>query len=448
MFRRKWSGLPADPEFPVDLSKLGSSLRSYFINEDDEVRAIDNPDNYFHFFFNRSPRWNERQRYAFNQALQYVIWERLEKLGLKKTLLPLGTSDENKPHVPIFVSSDIATKSRVVVIFGETSQDLGVLAHRVIGGPGGVAKGSMISIVSALQKQCSSPSDSAPPGIILANMGELIWYPEGKRTLSRSAFAGVPMQSAVHYTNVIENGNMVKKNSTPRMHVGHIFQEVIPHLTKDDAKIDVVVLGDSADYVEEFLDLTPMWNVWKKRISCLSIVGGLYPVWDLKDDEFVNKFLRNKARAYVVSVEPAGMVISGPDGNPKTSTFTQMGCPVFSSGEPSYTERILITGSEIILGWLQEVAMTPEGEHYANPYFHVEFADPVFDTDEPDWSQWQNPELAGQQDGNAEVQTNQDPEETGNPQGEEPKLVMLQRTEDSERNEKENMKMGQDENKN
>ncbi|KAI2781478.1 Arb2 domain-containing protein [Daldinia loculata] len=443
MFRRKWSGLPADPDFPVDLSKLG-----YFINEDDEVRAIENPDNYFHFFFNRNTRWNERQRYAMNQALQYVIWERLEKLGLKKELLPLGTSDTNKPNVPIFVSSDIATKSRVVVIFGEPVQDLGVLAHRIIGGPGGINKGSMISVVSALQKQCSSPSDSSPPGIILANMGELIWYPEGKRTLSRSAFAAAPMQSAVHYTNVIGKGNMIEKNSTARMHVGHIFQEVIPHFTKNNAKIDIIVLGGSADYVEEFLDLPLMWNAWKNRISCLAIVGGLYPVWDLKNDEFVNVFMKNKARAYITSVEPAGMVISGPEGNPKTTTFTQMGCPVFSSGEPNYTETALITGSEVILGWLQEVAMTPEGEDYTNPHFHVDFADPVFDTDEPDWSSWRNQEFVDKKDEHDEMWTEKVHEKTGDPQGEKPKLVMLQPAEDNEQTKKENVKIEQVEDKN
>ncbi|KAI8963993.1 Arb2 domain-containing protein [Daldinia sp. FL1419] len=433
MFRRKWSGLPADPDFPIDLSKLG-----YFINEDDEVRAIDNPDNYFKFFLNRNTRWNERQRYAMNLVLQRVIWERLENLGMKKELLPLGTLDTNKPHVPIFISSDIATKSRIVVIFGETTQDLGVLAHRLVSGPGGITKGSMVSIVSALQKQCSSPSDPNPPGIILANMGELIWYPEEKRTLSRTAFAAAPMQSAVHRTNAVGKDNMVEKNSTARMHVGYIFQEVIPHFTKDDAKIDVVVIGDSADYVEEFLDLPPIWNTWKKRISCLAIVGGLYPIWDLKNDEFINEFLRNKARAYITSVEPAGMVISGPEGNPNTTTFTQMGCPVFSSGEQMHIEKILITGSDLILDWLQEVAMTPQGKDYANPYYHVEFADPVFDN-EPDWSPWQKEELFGETALESKTQVEQRHEKSDNPEEEKPKLVILQRSED-EQDDKENVK--------
>lgn len=62
MFRRKWSGLPKDPSFPFDLKELG-----YFINDVDEVRAIDNPNNYFKYFINRNPRWNDRQRFSMNR---------------------------------------------------------------------------------------------------------------------------------------------------------------------------------------------------------------------------------------------------------------------------------------------------------------------------------------------------------------------------------------------
>ncbi|KAI0838293.1 Arb2 domain-containing protein [Hypoxylon sp. FL0890] len=428
MFRRKWSGLPADPQFPSDLKELG-----YFINKDDEVRAIDNPDNYFKYFLSRNPRWNDRQRFAMNQAIQKVIWERLENLGLKKELVPLGTTDLSKPHAPIFVSKDIACKSRVVVIFGETVQDLGALAHRVIGGPGGVNKGSMVSIVSALLKQRSSPSDPSPPGIILANMGELIWWPGGNRTLSRTAYDATPMKSAVHNGNTVTKKNQVPGNETFMRHVNYIFDEVIPHFVNDRAGIDVIGVGDGADTVEQYLDLFPVWETWKKRINCLALVGGLHPIWELKNEEFGNHFLRNKARAYATSIEPAGMVLSGPDGNPKTTTFTQIGCPVLSSGEPYYTELTLITGRDVILDWLQEVAMTPEGEEYVNPEFHVVFTDPVVETSGPhDWGQWQNDEPTGEKDDSEEVKIKNGLEKAGeggggNVGGEKPRLIVVER---------------------
>lgn len=226
-------------------------------------------------------------------AIQGIIWEHLENLGLKKVPLPLGTSDLTKPHVPIFISKDIAAKSRVVVIFGETAQDLGVIAHRIIGGAGGVAKGSMVSIVSKLLQQRSSPSDSSPPGIILANMGELLWWPAGNRTLSFSAFSGTPMKSAVHYGMEVTDKNKVPHNADMKEHVNYIFDEVIPHFVKDCAKIDVIGVGDSAEIVEQYLDLPAVWPQWKDRISSLSLVGGLHPVWELKNEEFANVFLRN-----------------------------------------------------------------------------------------------------------------------------------------------------------
>ncbi|KAI2462804.1 Arb2 domain-containing protein [Annulohypoxylon bovei var. microspora] len=429
MFRRKWSGLPTDPDFPSDLKQLG-----YFINEVDEVRAIDKPENYFKFFLNRNPRWNERQRFAMNLAVQGVIWERLENLGLKKELLPLGTQDPSDPHVPIFVSKDIASKSRVVIIFGETSQDLGVLAHRVIGGVGGVSKGSMVSIVSSLLKQSSSSTDLRPPGIILANTGELLWWPEGGRTLGRVAFDAVRMQSAVQSGNMITGENMVPGNGTMMRHISYMFSEVIPHFVNDAAGIDVIGVGDGADLVEVCLDYLIMEDNWKNRINCLALVGGLYPVWELKNKEFAKEFLRNKARAYATSLEPAGMVLSGPDGNPKTTTFTNQGCPVYSSGEPHYIEMTLITAHDLVLDWLQEVAMTSNNEEYLNPEYHVVFRDPAVE-DDPDWSQWQNKESTGDGENgeSEEVKAEGDPEELAKDEGkgkavaEAPRLVLVER---------------------
>jgi len=81
MFRRRWSGLPKEAEFSPDLKGLGfapihmqpnlldarahGTLR-YFINENDEIRNIENPDKYFKFFLSRNERVNERQRFGFN----------------------------------------------------------------------------------------------------------------------------------------------------------------------------------------------------------------------------------------------------------------------------------------------------------------------------------------------------------------------------------------------
>lgn len=212
---------------------------------------------------------------------------------MTKCLLPIGTKDPSKPHIPIFVSRDLPLKKRVVVIFGESLQDLGMLAHRVIGGAGGVNKGSLVSIVSELQKQHTSSTDPSPPGIILANMGELIWSPEGQRAVGRFAFDNMPAKSAVHNGNLITEKNSIEGNEKPKFHVHYIFDKVIPHFVKDNVGIDVIGVGDGADYVEQYLDLPVVWETWKKRINCLALVGGLHPVWELRSKDFATEFLKN-----------------------------------------------------------------------------------------------------------------------------------------------------------
>ncbi|KAI0169810.1 Arb2 domain-containing protein [Hypoxylon sp. FL1284] len=431
MFRRLWSDLPSDPEYPVDLEKLG-----YFINEDDEVRSIEDPNAYFKYFINRNPRWNERQRFALNQALQNEVHERLEKLDMKKCLLPIGTKDPSKPHIPIFVTRDLPIKKRIVVIFGETVQDLGMLAHRVIGSAGGVNKGSLVSVVSEIQKQRTSPTDSSPPGIILANMGELVWWPEGKRAISSSAFDYTPAKSAAHNGKLVTEENKVEFNDDAKFHVHYIFDTVIPHFVKDDVKLDIIGVGDGADYVEQYLDLPVVWERLKNRINCLALVGGLHPVWELKSEGFANEFLKNKARAYATSFEPAGIPLSGPEGNPKTTTFTDMGCPIFSSGEPHYTECTLVASAGLVLDWIQEVAMTPEGEDYANPTFEIVYADAVTADDaNQSWGQEDDGEPEGEKDGKGESQTELETmdefAEADGKGGEGPKLALLTRPGDN-----------------
>ncbi|TRX91006.1 hypothetical protein FHL15_008211 [Xylaria flabelliformis] len=368
MFVRKWSALPADPMFPSDLKGLG-----YFINKDDEVRSIENEDNYFKYFISRNMRVCERQRFAMN----HEIHKRLADLGLSRLFLPeCTTSAPSGPNVPIFVSADLAKKSRVVIIFGEIHQDLGVLAHRVLGGMGGIEKGSLVSVVKVLLQQRCSPADATAPGIILANMGELIWWPEGGRTLSKTSFDAAPMRSAAHLGNYVDpEVNYVPENETCGAHVKYIFEKVVPDFVNPTAGLDIIGLGDGADIVETYLNNNETWERIAGRINCFASVGGHFPIWELKCDG-LQEFLKDRARAYVPSLEPLGMVLSGPDGNSDTTTFTELGCPVFSAGEPLHVETLFIASHTLVLDWLQEVADTSsKTKPYKNPMFTVVYSD-------------------------------------------------------------------------
>lgn len=207
-------------------------------------------------------------------AAQDIIHARLEKEDLEKVLLPLGVSAE-EPHVPILASKDISTKSRVIVIFGDTCQMHGVLAMRVVNGRGGVDKGSMVSIVRDIKNQQCSPDDKSSPGIIIANPAELWWWPEGKRSLDFCRRSRVPMATAVHLQRLHNDRvNSIPQNEDSESHVAYVFKHVLPRLTKEDAKIDIIGIGLACQAVEAFLCLDANWEKHASgRLNALVLLG-------------------------------------------------------------------------------------------------------------------------------------------------------------------------------
>ncbi|KFA53938.1 hypothetical protein S40293_01775 [Stachybotrys chartarum IBT 40293] len=377
MFRRLWSGLPADVSFPDSLKGLGyvniaraqdtsgrlliGWVGRYFVNAEDEIRSIENADNYFKFFINRNPRINDRQRFHFDQAVEGIVHRRLEKEGLCRTLLPLGTP-ESEPHVLIFVSDDIQTKSRVVLIFGEPTNELGVIARRVAGGPGGLDKGSLVSVVRALKEQRSSTHDEACPGILLANTGETYWWPEGKRAITITGSSGVPLPSLAHRgVKYVPTLNSVPGNETAKDHVAYIFKETLSAILAKDATIDILAIGTSCELVERFLDQDANWSTWGPRLRAIALMGPVYTVEHLANEGFKD-FLEKRTCAYLVSDAPLGTPIAPPGGNPNES-IAPLGCPCFSSSEPWYTEVTLIKALVPVLGYLQRVALDPDFEN-------------------------------------------------------------------------------------
>ncbi|WQF82888.1 hypothetical protein CDEST_07902 [Colletotrichum destructivum] len=387
MFRRRWSGLPQDPMF------------SYFINEQDEIRNVENSNYYFKYYLTKNGRVNDRQRFHFNgetnllsisvsffpadfaiEAIRDIVHDRLEKEGLNKIRIPFGT-EPTSPHVPLFTSANLATASRVVVFFGEPSQDLGILALRVANGPGGVDKGSMVSVVQEFGRQSSSASDPSPPGIVLANTGELWWWPEGKKALSPVQALAVPRKSMVHHGRAFDPKiHSVPRNESPEAHVRYILDEALSVLVSPTARLDIVGIGLGADHATKALDRPDTWSLLGHRINTLSLLGSTTCIDELSHKPFM-EFLPRRARAYITDEAPILTPLAQPGGNPNTASFTQHGCTVYSSGEAHYVERILITSGGPILDWVQQVALA--GPDYRHP--EVVAVDPHMPTEE-EWA--------------------------------------------------------------
>ena len=208
-------------------------------------------------------------------AVQDIIHARLEKEGLQKILLPLGTASD-KPHVPIFASTDASTKSRVIVIFGDTSQMFGALAMRVSNGRGGIDNGSLVSIVREIKNQRCLPDNEDSPGIIIANPSELWWWPEGKRALDIPRRNRVPMSSAVHLRRLDDDRvSRIPHSETQLRHTEYMFKRVFDHLIREDVKLDIIGIGHGSDSIEDFLNREKNWvDYAAHRLNALVLLGG------------------------------------------------------------------------------------------------------------------------------------------------------------------------------
>ena len=306
-----------------------------------------------------------------------------------------------------------------MVIFGEPAQDLGILAQRVASGPGGLDRGSMVSVVRrAMTIMAGAGADEGEdgggkgkgetrPGIVLANTGQLWWWPEGGRPLTHAGRHAMPMASAVHWGRA-DGGprNEVAGNETVGAHVRCVFETVVRGLAAPGAGLHVVAVGDAADEVEAYLDGEEAWREWGPRMECLALLGGFYKAADLKCEGFkrfmrevsvartacfplgksfflsfphfsplethpaTDRPLQKRARAYIIHDDPLDFPISGPDGNPKEVAFTEFGCPVYSAGpDASLVELLLIHTHPAVLGWIREVARAGAG--YKNPHIEV-----------------------------------------------------------------------------
>lgn len=172
------------------------------------------------------------------------------------------TASPKEPHVPIFISSNLSTAKRVVVVFGEPIQDVGIWAYRSVGMQG-INAGSAVSLAQEIlhlqkkddqqqQKQVPESTDkpqhvTSDTALILANTGQLIWYCGGRRAITHASWMALPRRSAVDPPYRMTGRNSIPGNANWQEHVESVFEEVLAargRLVREDAKIDIIGISE------------------------------------------------------------------------------------------------------------------------------------------------------------------------------------------------------------
>ncbi|KAE8418673.1 Arb2 domain-containing protein [Aspergillus pseudocaelatus] len=350
MFVYRREDLPPENEFPADLEKLG-----YFINENDQIRKIVDPKENFQYKINKNSRVNEMQREAMSECIRKIVASRLRELNLTTLRLPL-TSKVNEAHVPILVSSNLSTASRIVVVFGEPVQDLGIWAYRSIGADG-INAGSAVSFAKAVlhpeTNEDGTNTECAPKhsdtALVLANTGQLIWHCGARRPMTLPTWLAYPRPSAVDPPLMMTHRNKIPGNGCWEDHVSCVFNEILAdrgRLVRHDAKINVVGIAEGGQGAIRHLSLK--WEDWRGYISAIVLTNPLHSI-DVElavKDEISGSFLAfvsSRCRAYVISDEPRGYLVPG---------ARRHGCNCYSSGEMQHVECIMPRAWKHMLEWL------------------------------------------------------------------------------------------------
>ncbi len=162
-------------------------------------------------------------------------------------------------------------------------QDLGIFAHRIIGQES-IASGTALDFIHTIQ----SREGSADTAIVIANLGQLVWYRRGQRAMTIASWNALPRETGVGNAMRIDPvKNHIPGNENTKEHIKTVFEEVLGKLVRQDAVIDLIGIGEGAEEAVGYLDGN--WEHWKTKVRAICV--GLGFVWRVGDDIHNEKFM-------------------------------------------------------------------------------------------------------------------------------------------------------------
>ena len=272
-------------------------------------------------------------------------------------------------------------------------QDLGIFAHRIIGQES-IDSGSALDFVHAVQ----SRRNGADTAVVIANLGQLVWYRRGQRAMTIASWNALPRKTGVSNPMRIDPvKNHIPGNKNTKEHVKSVFEEVLGKLARQDVVIDLIGLGEGAEEAVGYLDSN--WKDWQDKVRAICVgVGYVWRVGDAIQNERFMAFWEKvqlpicfdfikipspreillilflkRARAYLIHESLVETPLAGRQ---------ELGCNCFSSGESTFTECIMPRSYQSMLSFFQLVNDIPS-------YFEAESEIPKNDDDTSRLDRWE-----------------------------------------------------------
>ncbi|KAJ5137441.1 hypothetical protein N7526_003674 [Penicillium atrosanguineum] len=349
MFVYSNTNLPPDPEYPPELERLG-----FFITEKDMIRRINDPDLEYKYKINRNDRFNIRNRAAMNEAIRNIVLPRLADAGLETLRLPFRDghpprdSFPSETHVPVLVSPNLLNAPRIILVFGEPIQDIGIWSYRAIL-QDGINIGSAVNFTKAVLgeskgEECSG--ERTDTALILANTGQLLWHCGTTRAITTQTWLANSRPSGASDQAGMSHRNVIPWNRDWQEHINYVFQALWRYLGPS-SRVDVIGMSEGGLGAINYL--MDHWERWRPYISAMCLADPLQStnveidVGTLVDPTSFTAFMSSRCRAYIVSQDEADTPQMG---------YRHHGCNCYSSGETENSEGIMLSAWPHMLAWL------------------------------------------------------------------------------------------------
>ncbi|GIZ38689.1 hypothetical protein CKM354_000209600 [Cercospora kikuchii] len=328
---------PKEPEYSTDLAVFG-----YHKNEKGEF--IDNTTGeYFDFFHTDNDRVNDLRRGAYQECLRKEIAAELkEKHGITELFVTgadgteISSSRPSGQNVSVLTTnvSELAQKRDIIIIVGESGQDRGVWAWRIVQREGGIDGGSLTGLASKVVARVAQPTEGMgrldqgeqvqtdgqkleAPGIIVLNPGQLLYSHGLGRNLTVASWQSRPRPTATSEPYKVEpKHNSIPGHETPHKHVQTTFRNILPQIIAEDARLHIIAIGDGTTATIDTIDQIMLI---RGHISIGGGVLGTVALLDAKHEHekiaslLLKRYLASVGKGWVQGEEAKGTVVQMPN---------------------------------------------------------------------------------------------------------------------------------------
>lgn len=207
------------------------------------------------------------------ECLRRMVIQRLEHMGMKKVVLPLGAAPD-EPHLPILISENLETCKKVLILSPDSSGgNLGVWGIRQMQqdtiNVSNLPQHSNVVLELKTHTQFGSMVDTVRHAnedgyaVVILNPSQTIWDYEAKTPMNFLSWKAKDKKTAA----LDPAKNSIPGNKTPENHVEYVFNNVLRPMVPKDAEIDVIAGGFSAYSIVKYLNsnclYSPKQGIWR-----------------------------------------------------------------------------------------------------------------------------------------------------------------------------------------